>query len=56
VNTVCNPNTKKNRKGLPLCKKQSWKMCSWNLVCSKLGGQLYVARQEHGPWRPCMRW
>jgi hypothetical protein len=23
VNTVCNPNTKKNRKGLPLCKKQS---------------------------------
>ncbi|KAK1668455.1 hypothetical protein QYE76_056614 [Lolium multiflorum] len=54
VKTVRNPNSEKTR-SLPRCKRLAGKIWSTDLVCSKLGGQLSITRQEHGRRRPCMR-
>ncbi|KAK1667311.1 hypothetical protein QYE76_055470 [Lolium multiflorum] len=46
VKTVRNPNSEKTRRFAKM--QEACKMWSVDLVCSKLGGQLSVTRQEHG--------
>ncbi|KAK1614936.1 hypothetical protein QYE76_020453 [Lolium multiflorum] len=47
VKTVRNPNSEKTRRFAKM-QELAGKMWSVDLVCSKLGGQLSVTRQEHG--------